>query len=79
MLSRPNFTEMHQLNIIVRSASKCDDIGAILLNDEDGALVGNFREVARDDPQKIVRSIYQQWMREDEHFSWAKLAWCLRR
>ena len=47
MHSRPNFTEMQQLNIIVRSASKCDDIGAILLNDEDGALVGNFKEMTR--------------------------------
>ena len=78
-VSRPNFPEMQKLNIIAKSASKCDDIGAILLNDEDGTLVGNMRAVARGDEQKTVRAIYKQWMQEDEDCSWAKLAWCFRR
>ena len=78
-VSKPNFDEMQRLNIIERSASKCDDIGAILLNDGDGTLVGNIRIVARDDQQKIVRAIYGKWIGEDEDCSWAKLAWCLRR
>ena len=78
-ISKPNFDEMQKLNIIVKSASKYDDIGAILLKEKEGEEVGNMRAVARDDPQKIVRAIYQQWMQEDEDCSWEKLVWCLRR
>ena len=70
---------MQKLKIIAKSANKYREIGDILLKDGDGTEVGNMKTVERDNPQLIVRAIYKQWMQEDEHCSWAKLAWCLRR
>ena len=63
-------------NIIARAARQYRCIGAILLNDKDGALIDGL--TASNEPQDIMYKIFQKWVREDTQCSWPKLIQCMR-
>ena len=63
-------------NIIARAALQYKCIGAILLNDKDGAIIGGL--TASNEPQEIMYKIFQKWVCEDTECSWPKLVECMR-
>ena len=61
-----------------QTAPRYRDIGILLLNDRNGAVVDGIEVSARGDPVAAVDKIYAQWIREDVDCSWKKLTECLR-
>jgi hypothetical protein len=71
-------TSKREIRILVESAAKYTEIGAFLLKDDTGAIVGAIANTAFRDQVEAVRMIYVQWMQEDEDHSWEKLIQCFR-
>ena len=71
-------THNGDINIIQQTAARYRDIGILLLNDRNGAIVDGIKESARGDPTAAVDMIYTQWIREDVDCSWKKLTQCFR-
>lgn len=63
-------------NIIARAAVQYKCIGTILLNDKDGSLVAGL--TTSQQPQEIMRNIFEKWIRLDTECSWPKLIECMR-
>ena len=83
--SKPDMVNLRRLSthtgvikIIQQSAARYRDIGILLLNDRNGAIVDGIKESARGDPIAAVDMIYTQWIREDVDCSWKKLTQCFR-
>ena len=66
------------INIIEETAPAYRKIGTILLNDRRGMRVDAFEMDENWRAQKIMMRIYQQWISEDEYYSWTTLTECLR-
>ena len=66
------------INIIQQTAARYRDIGIILLNDRNGAIVDEITESARGDMVAAVDMIYAKWMEEDVGYSWKKLTQCFK-
>ena len=66
------------INVVQQSAARYRDIGILLLNDRNGAIIHRIEESARGDPVVSVDMIYSQWIREDVDCSWKKLIECFR-
>ena len=61
-----------------QTAARYRDIGILLLNDRNGAIVDGIEVSARGDPLVAVDMIYTKWIREDVDCSWKKLTQCFR-
>ena len=68
-------TSNRDIKILKESAAKYTEIGALLLRDDTGAIVS---AIEQSDRVKTVKSIYKQWVQEDEDHSWKKLIQCFR-
>ena len=66
------------INIIEESANAYREIGTKLLNDRRGVRVDTIKSDENNKLNQIMRRIYQQWIAEDEHYSWTTLTECLR-
>ena len=71
-------THNEDINIIQQTAARYRDIGILLLNDRNGAIVDEIEVSTRGDPITAVEKIYAQWIRGDLDCSWKKLTECLR-
>ena len=85
LVSKPNMVTLRRLsthsgviNIIQQTAARYRDIGILLLNDGDAAIVDGIKESTRGDPVAAVDMIYSRWMREDVDCSWKNLTQCFR-
>ena len=82
---RPDMVSLRKLsthngviNVMQRSATRYRDIGVLLLNDRNGAIVRGIEVSAKGDPVAALDMIYTQWMKEDVDYSWKKLTQCFR-
>ena len=66
------------INIMQQTAARYRDIGILLLNDGNGAIVRGIEVSTRGDPVAAVDMIYTRWMEEDVSYSWKKLTQCFR-
>ena len=80
LVSKPDMITLRRLsthnrviNIIQQTAARYRDIGIILLNDRNGAIVRAIEVSARGDPFVAVEMIYARWIEEDVGYSWKKL------
>ena len=85
LVSKPNMITLRRLsthngviNIMQQTAARYRDIGTLLLNDRNGAIVDGIEKSAIGDPVAAVDMIYSRWVREDVDCSWKKLTQCLR-
>ena len=85
LMSKPDMVTLRKLsthngviNIIQQTAARYRDIGTLLLNDRDGAIVGGIEVSARGDLLVAVDMVYTKWIREDVDCSWKKLTQCFR-
>ena len=67
-----------EINIIEKSINYYARIGTVLLNDRYGEKVETIESDEGGRGEKIIRKIYQKWMRENMNYSWATLAACFR-
>ena len=63
-------------NIIARAAVHYRSIGTILLKDKDGSQIAGL--TTSQQPQEIMRNIFEKWIRLDTECSWPKLIECMR-
>ena len=61
-----------------QTAARYKDIGILLLNDRNGAIVRAIEVSTRGDPVGAVDMIYTRWIEEDVDYSWQKLTQCFR-
>ena len=66
------------IRIIEETANSYKEIGTILLNDKNGAILAEIQKATRGEPKEAIREVYGRWMRKDESFSWQKLTQCFR-
>ena len=66
------------IRIIEETASSYKEIGTILLNDRNGAILAEIEKATRGEPKEAIREVYGRWMRQDENYSWQKLIQCFR-
>ena len=84
-MSKPDMVHLRKLsthngviNIIQQTAARYKDIGILLLNDTNGAIVRVIEISARGDPLVAVDMVYTRWVEEDVDCSWKKLTQCFR-
>ena len=66
------------IRIIEDTASKYKEIGTILLDDRNGAILAEIEKAKRGEPMEAIREVYIRWMRADKNYSWQKLTQCFR-
>lgn len=66
------------IRIIEDTASNYKEIGTILLDDRNGAILAEIEKATKGEPKEAIREVYVRWIRQDENYSWQKLTQCFR-